>query len=491
MQERIRFEKEIEILNLPLEYETLIADRGERIDSFLRREKGFQQWRILALLKCGALELIRGGTKSALTKEDNRVKDGDQIEIQSPLSSQCTKSVENIPETDYRDYAFANPKPADDYEKFLIKYLELHPQIILLSNFSVDTLASFIRSLKKDDRLAHPIRHLIIASHASRTGRLALRLSTGSSLKEITFEDLESAVTTKVLEIDPQLLEPRPKNASSQVIAAQVHIKGCNIGNPIAMPFLQLLKKALGGKVGLTAPKFFHSLKTVNDVKRRGRTVISRKLVEIWEFFSYEFVLFRTSKLRNKTDAVAAFNTVPSLTRIDGSSVPQADWERWIPRTLPGENKMAKVDVPVISSLSNKSNSADAQFRYQKTFFLGEEWHKIPLASDPGTDVKRKEEIKNKLVSLDKRYSATHPFPMYARTGFKSIDDYFDSYDWKFKPFDTKKNELSFSGTRHEYTVLAPIVDPGTNGLFMNLFPVSGSPMIQLTEGDTRFFTSI
>jgi hypothetical protein len=144
-------------------------------------------------------------------------------------------------------------------------------------------------------------------------------LTTGSPLKEITFEDLESAVTTKVLEIDPQLLGPRPKNASGQVIAAQVHIKGCNIGNPITMPFLQLLKKALGGKVGLTAPKFFHSMKTVFEVKRRGTTVISRKLVEIWEFFSYEFVLFRTSKLSRKTDAVAAFMAVPDFKRIDGS----------------------------------------------------------------------------------------------------------------------------------------------------------------------------
>jgi len=371
----------------------------------------------------------------------------------------------------------------------------MHPQTILLSNTSVDSLTSFIRALKKDDRLTHPIRHLVIASHASRTGRLALHLTTGSPLKVITFEDLETAVTGKQLALDPQLLEPRPKDGSGQVIAAQLHIKGCNIGNPIAMPFLQLLKKALGGQVGITAPKFFHSIKTVDAIKKRGRTVISRKRVEIWEFFSYEFTLFRTSKLSSKTDAVAAFVAAvkvdPSLKRIDGSAVPQTDWEKWIPRTLPGENRMALVDVAVTSTLSSKANSADAQFRYRKTFFRGKEWHKIPLASDPGTDAKRKEEIKKKLVSIDNRFSATHPYPMYTRTGFKSIDDYFDSYAWRFKPFDTRKNELSFSGTRHEYTVLAPIVDPNTNDLFMNLFPVSGSPTIQITESDAKFFTSL
>jgi hypothetical protein len=152
---------------------------------------------------------------------------------------------------------------------------------------------------------------------------------------------------------------------------------------------------------------------------------------------------------------------------------------------------MATVNVPVTTTLSSKANDADVQFRYRKTFFLGKEWHKISLASDPGTDALRKDEIKKQLASSDKRFSATHPFPLYARTGFKSIDEFFDSYDWKIKPFDTRKKELSFSGTRHEYTVLAPIVDPGTNELFMNLFPVSGSPTIQLTESDTRFFTSI
>ena len=45
-----------------------------------------------------------------------------------------------------------------------------------------------------------------------------------------------------------------------------------------------------------------------------------------------------------------------------------------------------------------------------------------------------------------------------------------------------------FSGTRHGYTVLAPIVDPANHTLFMNLFPIAGSPTIALVETDQRFF---
>jgi hypothetical protein len=96
MKERIRFEKEMEILNQAREHEILFADRSEPIDRFLRREKDFQQWRILALLKCGALERIRGGVKSLLAKESEKLKKGDQIDLQSPLSPVCQKSLENI-----------------------------------------------------------------------------------------------------------------------------------------------------------------------------------------------------------------------------------------------------------------------------------------------------------------------------------------------------------------------------------------------------------
>ena len=491
MRERIRFEKEIEFLELPREYETLIAGKSERIDRLLGQKKNLPQWRILALLKCGAVELTRGGTKRILTNENDAVRKGDLIELKSPLPQQCEKAIANIPETDYRDYAFANPRPADEYEKWVVKYVQLRPQTKILSNSSVDSLASFIKELKNGQRLTHPIRHLIVASHASRTGRLALKLQTNSSLRVITYEDLETTLRSKMVDIDSKLLEPRPKNASGRIIAAQLHIKGCNIGNPIAMPFLELMKKALGSKVGLTAPKFFHSLKIVFEIKKGKKRIISRKPIEIWEFLSYEFVLYRLTKLIGKADAVGAFKASPSFERIDRSTVTQKDWERSIPSTLPGENKMAKVDVAITSTLSNKAHNVDAQFRYRKTFFLGREWHNIGLAKDPGTDTLRKEEIKRRLVSQDNRFQATHPYPFYARTGFKSIDDYFDSYSWKFKPFNTKRRQLSFSGVRHEYTVLAPIVDPKTGELFMNLFPISGSPTIRITESDSRFFTSV
>jgi hypothetical protein len=49
----------------------------------------------------------------------------------------------------------------------------------------------------------------------------------------------------------------------------------------------------------------------------------------------------------------------------------------------------------------------------------------------------------------------------------------------------------SFSGFRHVYTVLAPIVCHQTDELHMNLFPVLGFPIIKITESDPKFFGSI
>ena len=495
MRERIRFESEIAMTLALAEQEILPVDRREeQIDNFLHREKDLPRWRISQLLKCKAVELLRDGNRTPLTKETDKIKRGDQIDLQSPLKSSCQTAIDNIPETEYRDYAFANPKPADDYEKFLLEYLKLKPQVTVLSSSSVDSLSSFKRALAKGDLIKHPIRNLILASHAGRMGLLALPLTTGS-LKVLTFEDLVDAVKFKTLELDPTLLEPRPKDASKNKIPAHVHIKGCNIGNAMALPFLKELKKAFGGGFRVTAPKFFHSMKPVHFSTRRGGRLVSRKLVEIWEFFSYEFVLFRTSKLANKVDAVAAFDAAtkvdPTLIRIDGTPVPKTDWERWIPRTLPAENKIGSVEIPVGTTLSTNSKSADAQFRYRKAFFQGKEWHALSVASDPGSDALRKDEIKKRLLASDPRFQSSHAYPFYTRTGFKSIDDYFDSFDWRFKKFDAKKQTLAFSGTRHEYTVLAPIVDPKTNELFMNLFPVSGTPTIKLLETDTRFFTTV
>jgi hypothetical protein len=483
------------LLGLPFEHETWTATGSARIGRFLHREKGFQQWRILRLLQCGAVELTRGGTKSKLAKADEVIKPGDQIELLSPLPQPCANALQNIPQTDYRDYVFANANPADDYERYVIRYLQLHPQTEVLSGPTVESLTSFVKALAHDERLTHPIRHLIIASHASSSGLLALKLDAATSAQIINYEALETAAAGKQLEIDPQLLEPRPRDANNNVIPAQVHIKGCSIGHPNALPFLQLLKKALGGKVGVTAPRFFHSLKPVTLTKRRGRRVISRSLVELWEFFSYDFTLYRTSPLRNKADAVAAFETAfktdPNAQRIDGVPVPKADWERWLPGTLPPANgQPAAFELPVVSSLSTKANTAGVRLWYQTTSFLSQQWHKIPLASDPGTDANRKQEIKRQAPAFEKRLSPAHPFPLYARMGFKTLDAYFDSYDWQFK-YDAQNKELSFSGTRHEYTLLAPVVNPANNELYMNLFPVSGTPTIKITEGDTRFFTSI
>lgn len=492
MRERMCLELEVGRLGAMPELEVLTADRTVQVDRLLREEKGFQQWRILALLKCGAVQRINGTTLTPIAKETEKLKNGEQIDLQSPLNATCQKSIDSIPETDYRDYAFANPSPKDPYEKYLLTYLGLRPQAKILSGGLIDSLSSFKRAIEKGILITEPIRNLVIASHASRTGLLALPLTT-TAPKLVTFEDLESAVKLKLLEIDSKLLDPRPKDASGTIIPAQVHIKGCNIGNTIAQPFLKQLKTALGGGFTITAPKFFHSMKAVSSWVKRG-SVKTSKLVEIWEFFSYEFVLFQKAKLARKADVVSAYlnaaKTDPTLVKIDGSAVAQKEWESWIP-SVPAEGNNADGSVKVTSSLSSNADSAATQLRYRKTFFLSKASHEMFLPSDPGSDPARRDEVKNFLLKNHKLFDPSHPYPLWARTGFKSIDDYLDSFDWKFQPFDTKRKSITFTGTRHEYTILAPIVDPSTNELFMNLYPVSGTPTIKILESDTRFFGSV
>lgn len=490
--ERIRFELETGRLALFREQESLAVDRNVPLDRFLRKEKDYQQWRIIALLQCGALELTRGGTKVAIAKVTDKLKDGDTLELQSPLSAACQKALTKIPETQFKDYAFANPAPSDDYERGVIKYVGLRPQSQILSGPSVNTLVSFISALKTDERVTHPIRNLIIASHASSSGLLKLPLQVGSA-QVITFEDLQ-ALSATALAISPTLMDPRPVDAKGNNIPPMLHIKGCNIGNDIARPLLLLLKKSLGNNIGVTAPKFFHSLKLVHERKIIRRKVV-RSLSEIWEFFSYEFFLISPTKITSKANLVAAllkaFNGPPAPGRIDGSIVPKSDWNRWIPATMPADGKTTSVDVAITTSLSTKSKTVSGQLRYFKRFFRTNEWHTLSLPADPGSDPDRKNEIKKALLAQDKRFDPSHPFPFFKRMGLSSIDEFIDRHDWRFKPFDKKKGVLTYSGTRHEYIVLGPVVDPSTNELFMNLFPVSGTPTIAITEDNPKFFGSV
>ena len=133
-------------------------------------------------------------------------------------------------------------------------------------NLRTIALKEFIDMLAQDTKVSGPIRDLMIGTHASGSGSIALRAVAGEDA-HIQFERLEKAVTDKNLFIKAGLLQPRPKDPKSQAdMPARFVIRGCAVG--VAMPFLKKFKEALGSTVEVVAPKYEHA---IGDYTRPGR----------------------------------------------------------------------------------------------------------------------------------------------------------------------------------------------------------------------------
>ncbi len=452
------------------------VDSATTLGRFLIREVKVQQWRIAYLIQCKGVRVYRDRTLVRVDGPDTRLKDGDFVQVDDPLSETCTKALAAIPAADYRDYAFVPGTSA--FDKQMAGVLDNRPQTTLINNPMIDSLAGFIRALGNDTAVDKPIRNLLVASHANPEGNLFLRLSILDA-GTITYEDLEAAVKDKSLLIDGRLLEPRPKDDGGNAVAAAFLIRGCRIG--IATPFLKKLKEALGGTVTVIAPKHFH------DAAQNSRPT------GYVEYMSYNFPIYRPKAFRSKDEAVKAY-TGAGFTRIDGQPVPAKLWPDWIPAKELNKQGNNSVPAAIVSPITNARESIPGYFRYTLRQFLKQDGS-VNLPKDPGDEKGRKKAVQDDLVKNLTRYQDTHPFPEYVRYGYKTMDEFMDGWTWKFS-YDKSTKLLSYNATRHEYIVIRPITEPAKNTLILNFYPSGKArkttkPIELLDPGDTRFFATV
>jgi hypothetical protein len=440
---------------------------------FLLREVKLQQWRIPYLIQCKGVRVYRDRAFIKINGPDTRLKDGDFVQVDDPLSEACTKALAAIPAADYRDYAFVPGKTAFDLQ--MAGVLDNRPRTIRINNASIDSLAGFIRALGSETAITSPIRHLIVASHANPEGKLFIRLAILAAA-EITFEDLEASVKDKSLLIDSRLLEPRPKDDGGNPVAATFLIRGCRIGT--ALPYLKKLKEALGNTITVIAPKHFH------DAAQQS------KPAGFVEYMSYSFPIYRPKSFSNQGEAVKAF-TGAGFTRIDGQPVSAKLWPGWIPTKELNKQGNNSVPATIVSPITNARETIPGFWRYRPRTFLQQDGS-VNLPKDTGTDADRKKAVRDDLVKNLTRYQDTHPFPEYVRYGYKTMDEFMAGWTWKFS-YDKSTKLLSYNATRHEYTVIRPIVEPAKNTLILNYYPSGkqGKVIEQLKPDDTRFFASV
>lgn len=446
-----------------------VVDAPRGLESFLRRQ-GVQRWRIPILLAHGGVVVLRRGAALTAPARDTRLDEGDVVRVLEPPPAAAAAALAHAARHDAHDLAFV--PGTTEFEETMRGLMRHRPRTALFDHALVDHLRGFVAALGRSDSVTHPIRDLIIGSHANREGRFFIKPDLLEP-DDITYEVLEEAVRNRRFTVAGEHLEPRPFGDDGAPLAPRILIRGCRIGN--APAYLRKLKEAFGHRYAVVAPKHFH--------------VVARHLrpAGFVEYLAYGFTLSRPRPFRTRALAVAAFAGA-GFTRIDGAPVPSGRWGEWLPASI---TRNARSRVAVRSPVTGGEFSPIAEFQVSDRPFLVHDGS-FDLERDPGTETERKRALKEAMLARHERYRDTHPFPMYVRYGHASLDEFLDSWTWRFR-YDRRRRVMHFNGNRIEYTVIRPVVDPATNELYLNFYPSGpeGSVIERLRHEDARFFEMV
>lgn len=440
---------------------------------FLLRRNGFQQWRIPTLIKCRALFISRKGSRILATKSNEVLLKGDSVIIMDPLPPNCKTILKTLKIDEYRDYVFSPGNTGFDLQ--MKNVMKTKPQTINLDDSMITSLADFIKALSNSSKITHPIKNIILVSHANPEGLLKLPIDMLAG-DRITYEDLEQAEQSKKIALDSELLSPRPSSSGNK-LAPFVHIRGCRIGT--AVPYLKKLKAAINDKIQVTAPKHFH-LPLQSTGKHPG-----------WaESMLYSFALYRPQKAKNRTEIINSFIKL-NLKLIDSKPVTAKLLDSWLPQRGYHKSGKTKLKTKVVNPIHGRKQFVHAEYRYKKRDLFNQE-QSFALEKDPKTYDKRRQAVKSALEKVHSSYKSDHPYPQHVRYGYTSLDDFMKGWKWKFR-YDSKTKTLYFSASRYEYTIVQPIVEPTTNRLYLNFYPLkkSDKPIIMLVKSDTKFFQTV
>lgn len=321
-----------------------------------------------------------------------------------------------------------------------------------------ESIQDFFRDLHSSNVVADD---LLVGSHASNEGVLFLDLDARHSGDVSTYEVLDEVASAGTIEIPIGIRKP----------STRFHVKGCRIGSDDCRPYLVLLKRALGNRSPVTAPRFFHALYNGS----RGH----------FEYMMHSYEINAKDAFKTHADLISAFQNA-NFRRLDGTQVEDADIARWVDRRLnlaPRAQQIVPITVPVrivprtgdLSAIDN----IGAQCRVTPDVYT---------FIQPGINTQAK--LKPALLALD-MFKATHPYPFYARNHYATFDDWFNGQTWRF----TARSN-TWTGTHFVYTLVIPVTKPAKppdppNELIFNFYPPTGNPTMNFLETDATLFGQV
>jgi hypothetical protein len=176
---------------------------------------------------------------------------------------------------------------------------------------------------------------------------------------------------------------------------------------------------------------------------------------------------------------------------IDGSYVPSASFEQWVPSVIGKEDDAAHryplQFAPQEQIGKLKTLNLPRRYRVRTSPFperLSIDDSDSPF---PTGHADRLEKLEEAMLSAP-NYQESHPFPMYRRLGYQNLTDYVQGHQWTFD----REKETGFviaKGVRKEFELRVPITSGGN--IVFNFHPLENtnhSRIIRMLENNPDFF---
>lgn len=363
----------------------------------------------------------------------------------------------------------------------------------LIDTPGVTTIREFLTHVDTTEPL--PVGDLVLGGHGTNTGAFFLDLD-ALAPHEMTYQSLKAAFDDTARRNRLVIPADMYTTTAGQRAPVRVLLKGCRIGQQ--PKFVDGLKVLFGGKIPVIAPRHFEGVGPLP--KMRGKKPIPGSSVGSIEYLLYSNELVSPTELK-RDDLVKAYKT-HGFTQFDAITAFPDLWDKkWIPTDVSvgkrALRRQFKVSLGRDLDMGLTTINALAEFRH-----FAKPWP-IPIDNPPPA-VKTKAGFKAALASQPKFQSGWGPtgFPVHEQLGPLNLDgspttfdQFFDSYTWS-PPKDKSSDPFIWTGVRHVYNVLLPVVQLPLTGavadrLIYNWFPPHGSAkprFVELLDSNAALF---
>jgi hypothetical protein len=325
---------------------------------------------------------------------------------------------------------------------------------------SPGSLADFLQLIDHTS-IFFPANDLRVSAHGDSEGEMFF--SVDSNTPPTTYEDLERVNTNKKINIPPHVLKP----------TTNFRMASCLIGTDTCLPMLKLFKQALGNPKSVSAPRYIDAY-----------MIIGGK--DVYHFMEYCFALV-SKTLPARADIVKNFKAAgnssdPAFRFVDGSKVPDQNWDTWVPPASAVSSRSFKLPFPVIIGSSLQILEAewhiyDDQYVSDPVIFLG--------SNPPKNEAEALQKLQDVLSggNLD----PNHKFPVYKRHHHDTLTEFIAALVWRANGNNGNFSAVTYVGTQWRYQLEIPVTKPGTMELIYNFYPDGGTPVINFDESNNPY----